>query len=72
MKIGFLEEAEGVKSATRLTMVVGCLWAVLAGSLMVWRGIAPIDVATFVSMIVGVFVGGKVASGALTENKPKE
>jgi uncharacterized membrane protein len=71
MKVGFFEEAEGVHSATRLVMFLGCLWAIISGSLMVWRGIDPIVVGTFVSMIVGTFVGGKVASGALTEKQEK-
>jgi hypothetical protein len=69
MKTGFFEESEGVRSVTRLIMVVGCLWALAAASVLVWRGTAPFDVATFVTMVVGVFMGGKVLQGALSENK---
>lgn len=68
-KIGFFEESEGVRSATRLIMIIGSLWALAAGSVMVWRGVDPVSVAMFIGGTFAVFMGGKVVSGALTENK---
>ena len=67
MATGFFECEEGVKSSTRLISFLGCVWAMLAGSVLIYKNVSPFDVATFVSMIVGVFGTYKVASGALTE-----
>jgi hypothetical protein len=72
MKIGFFEESEGVRSASRLIMILGCLWTMGAGTVMVLHKIDPVQITFFIGGCVAVFMGGKVANSALTENKKLE
>jgi uncharacterized membrane protein len=68
MPTGFLEEQPGVKSSTRLIMLIGTVWAlVMATVLLLILRLPSMDVAGFVSAVVVVFGGIKVASGAVIE-----
>jgi len=71
MKTGFLEESEGVKSSTRLVFVLGTLAVLTMTAIMVWRGTAPIDCGTFLTMGIAALGGTKIA-GAWQENKTIE
>jgi len=68
MKTGFFEEQPGVKSSTRLIMICGVFWSLIMGSVLILKQhTAPMEVAGFVSAIVAVFGGIKIAVGATAE-----
>lgn len=72
MKTGFLESAPENASSTRLVFVAGCAWALAMGTVLIFGGSAPMEVAGFVAAIVGTFGGIKITSGTLTEKKQKK
>jgi hypothetical protein len=67
-KTGFFEESQGVKSSTRLIFVVGSVAVLAMTGIMVYRGVAPIDAGTFLTMTIAALGGTKVA-GAVAEKK---
>jgi hypothetical protein len=60
MKIGFLDESEGVKSSTRLVFVVGTFISLLLIGYMIYtKAGGPIEIATAGAMLIGTLGGTK-------------
>jgi len=71
MKIGFLEESEGVRSATRLIFVIGSFWAMVLCSYLAINGLVWTAILSLFSGIIGVLGGIKLGQRAM-EDKPTE
>jgi hypothetical protein len=68
MKVGFLEESEGVRSSTRLVFVVGVFSVLLLAGYMVYtRSGNPVQIGTFVGTSIAA-LGGTKYFGTKNEN----
>jgi hypothetical protein len=69
MKVGFLEESEGIKSSTRLMFIIGTLFVLsICGYMVYTKAGNPIEIGTFLTMGVASFGGAKYF-GTINENK---
>jgi hypothetical protein len=70
-KIGFFEEAPGVKSGTRLMCIPGFYLVLAMAGFMVWRGLDPVAIAAFMASGIAA-VGALKIGGAMQEKKTEE
>jgi len=68
VKTGYFEEAQGVKSGTRLMCIPGFYAVLIMAAVMVWRGQDPIAVGTFLAASLAA-IGAVKVGGAWQENR---
>jgi len=65
MKIGFLEEAEGVKSASRLIFVIGSIWNMLLCTYLILKDVDSTAMLAVFGTLQGVFTAIKLGQKAM-------
>lgn len=58
-KTGFLEEAPGVKSSTRLVFIIGSIATIILAGYMCYKGNSPVDIGIFMGAGIAAFGGAK-------------
>jgi hypothetical protein len=70
MKIGFLEEGEGQKSATRLIFVIGSLWNMALSTYLAYKGGHAVDVLSVWGGVQAILTGGKLIQKPMEQPEP--